>query len=343
MNFMNKIRLGAGAVRLALKTHAPEILLTVGIASGIATVFTACKQTTKLNDILDETNEELAAADEALAGERKLKEGEEYTAEEHDKDVKIIKAQCAGKIARNYAVPAGLGVLSIVCTLASFRIMHQRNVALATAFNGVSAAFAKYRERVRSELGADADRHFRYGDRLKYKKIVDEEGNVVDVKNDDALRDADIFDEPLLYDFNAQTSTEFRNEFHRRPINWQRLCDVQDWARTQVATKGHVFLNDILDELGLAPCAAGQILGWRRRFSNDPEERFRCPDLSFGLEDIKNMLSEDGTPINGFDLMHLESYPLVFNCIHIANNDKMWERDRPYANLCCAHVKQRAW
>lgn len=336
MNFMNKIRLGAGAVRLALKTHAPEILLTVGIASGIATVFTACKQTTKLNDILDETNDELAAADEALAGERKLKEGEEYTPEEHDKDVKIIKAQCAGKIARNYAVPASLGVLSIVCTLASFRIMHQRNVALATAFNGLSAAFAKYRERVRNEMGADADRHFRYGTKLK--QVLDESGNVVDIKREDEFPDDGFhFDgDPLCYNFDSSTSTEFRDEFHRRPENWQRLCDVQDWARTVVATRGHVFLNEILEQLGLAPCAAGQILGWRRRFSNDPEERFRCPDLSFGLEDIKNLG-------NGFDVMHMESYPLCFNCIDIAHNPKMWERDRPYASICAAHVKKRAW
>lgn len=336
MNFMNKIRLGAGAVRLALKTHAPEILLTVGIASGIATVFTACKQTTKLNDILDETNDELAAADEALAGERKLKEGEEYTPEEHDKDVKIIKAQCAGKIARNYAVPASLGVLSIVCTLASFRIMHQRNVALATAFNGLSAAFAKYRERVRNEMGADADRHFRYGTKLK--QVLDESGNVVDIKREDEFPDDGFhFDgDPLCYNFDSSTSTEFRDEFHRRPENWQRLCDVQDWARTVVATRGHVFLNDILEQLGLAPCAAGQVLGWRRRFSNDPEERFRSPDLSFGLEDIKNLG-------NGFDVMHMESYPLCFNCIDIAHNPKMWERDRPYASICAAHVKKRAW
>lgn len=345
MSFMSKIKLGVGAAKLVLKAHAPEILLTIGLGSGIATVVTACKQTTKLSEIVDETNDELAAADDALAGDLKIKEGEEYTQEEHDKDVKIIRAHAAGRIARNYAVPTALGITSIVCILASFRIMHKRNVALASAFNGVSAAFAKYRERVREELGDEADRSFRYGKKLKYRKILDEEGNVVDIKKEDDFHsDKMRFDgEPLCYDFSDKTSTEFRSEFHRRPTNWQRLCDVQDWARTVVATRGHVFLNEILEQLGLAPCAAGQIMGWRRRFSNDPEERFRCPDLSFGLEAIKNMVSDDGTPITGFDLQHLESYPLVFNCIDIAHNPKMWERDRPYANLCAAHVKRRAW
>lgn len=345
MSFISKLKLGAGAVKLVLKTHAPEILLTVGLASGVATVITACKQTTKLSEIIDDTNEELAEADKALNGEVKRKEGTTYTKEEHDKDVTIIRAHAAGRIARNYALPTGLGVLSVFCILASFRIMHKRNVALATAFNGVSAAFAKYRERVRSELGDDMDRHFRYGNKLKYKKVLDENGNVVDVKTEDTFyKDEFHFDgDPVCYDFNDKTSTEWKDKFNRRPQNWQRLNDVYDWANIKIATKGHVFLNEVLYELGLPLCPAGQILGWRRRFSNDPEERFRCPDLSFGLEDIKNMLGVDGNPISGFDLQHLDSYPLVFNCIDIAHNTKMWERDRPYSSLCSARIKSHAW
>lgn len=343
MSFINKMKLGLGAAKFLLKKHAPEILLAVGLGSGVATVITACKQTTKVNDIIDEANNEIAEADDTLIHEKRTDDGEVYTQETHDKDVKLIKAHTAGKLARNYILPFSLGLTSVTCILASFRIMHKRNVALSAAFNGVSAAFAKYRSRVRAELGEDVDNHFRYGSKLKYKKIVDEDGNVVNIKNDDALRESPFFDDPMCYDFNDTTSTEFRSDFHRRPENWQRLCDVQDWARTIVATRGHVFLNEILEQLGLAPCAAGQILGWRRRFDNDPEERFRCPDLSFGLQDIKNMVSDDGKPITGFDLQHLESYPLVFNCINIAHNPRMWERDRPYASLCSAHIKHRVW
>lgn len=336
MSIKSKITLAAGAVKLACKNHAPAILLGTGIVAGVACVITACKATTKVGDILDDANEQITKADETLAGNMPVKEGETYTEEDHDKDVKIIKTQTAVKLAKNYAVPAALGLVSICGILGGYKILNDRYMALGTAFNGLSAAFAKYRERVRNEMGIDADRHFRYGTRLK--QVLDENGNVVDVKREDEFpEDSFHFDgDPLCYEFSAATSTEFRSEFHRRPENWQRLCDVQDWARTVVATRGHVFLNEILEQLGLAPCAAGQILGWRRRFSNDPEERFRCPDLSFGLEDIKNLG-------NGFDVMHMESYPLCFNCIDIAHNPKMWERDRPYASICAAHVKQRAW
>lgn len=343
MSIKSKITLAAGAVKLACKNHAPAILLGTGIVAGIACVVTACKATTKVGDILDDANEQIAEADETLAGNMAVKEGETYTEEDHDKDVKIIKTQTAVKLAKTYAIPAALGLVSICGILGGYKILNDRYMALGTAFNGLSAAFAKYRERVRNEMGADADRHFRYGTKLK--QVLDESGNVVDIKREDEFPDDGFhFDgDPLCYNFDSSTSTEFRDEFHRRPENWQRLCDVQDWARTVVATRGHVFLNEILEQLGLAPCAAGQILGWRRRFSNDPEERFRCPDLDFGLEDIKGMRSEDGTPISGFDLMHLESYPLVFNCINIAHNPRMWERDRPYASLCSARIKKRAW
>lgn len=346
MGFISKVKLGFNAVKFAAKTHAPAIYLGLGVAAGVACVITACRATTKVSSIIDDAQQELAEADETLAGNVKVKDGEAYTDEDHAKDVKIIKAHAAGKLARNYAIPAALGIFAIICTLRGYKILHDRNVALSAAFNGVSAAFAKYRERVANELGADADRHFRYGDKLKFHRVVDEDGNTVDIKAEgpDSNTNTNSFDgDPVCMDFNSRTSTEFRNEWHRRPENLQRLHDVEEWTRIRVATKGHVFLNDVLEELGLAPCAMGQILGWRRRFNNDPEERFRSPDVSFGLNDIKNMVDQNGNTISGFDILHLESYPIVFNCIDIAHNPKMWERDRPYASLCCAHVKQHVW
>ena len=337
MSLITLAKRAAGTITLAAKTHAPALLVAGGIATGIACVITACKATTKVSAIIEDAETEMIEADNALEHPETLKKGETYTPEEHEKDIRIIRRNMVFRLIKNYAIPVALGVASIVCTLCGYKILHKRNAALAAAFNGLSAAFGKYRERVREECGDDADRHFRYG--TKIRRIVSKDpdtGEETVQFKEDFDRPEFTFGDPQHYDFNAETSTEFHESFNRRPQNWQRLKDTYEWAEIQIATKGHLFLNDVLEMLGLPQCAAGQILGWRRRFSNDEEERFRCPRISFGLETLE-------ADLNGYDLAHMDSYPLIFNCIDIAHNPKMWELDRPYASLCNPYAKRRVY
>ena len=48
-----------GKVGLTLKKHSPEILATVGTVGVVASAVMACKATTKISEILDDTNDQL--------------------------------------------------------------------------------------------------------------------------------------------------------------------------------------------------------------------------------------------------------------------------------------------
>ena len=333
MGLKNKFKALYGAAKLGAKVNAPFILLGAGIAAGIGCVVTACIATTKLDSIIEETADNVARADAALAGDIQVKEGEEYTQEDHDRDIKVYKKHGGLKIAKNYAIPALLGISSIALILGGFKILNNRYISATMACEGIATAFAKYRDAVRKELGADADRHFRYG--TKIERVVDPETGEVQVKETFPEVDT-LFTDPLRYDFNACTSTEWLNTYGRRPENWWRCKSVYEWTKMRVSTYGHCFLNEVLKEFGMQECPEGQILGWRRRFEDDPEDSFRCPDVDFGLEAIKDNNS-------GFDLEHMETIPLVFNCYPIANNKEMWLRDRPFASLCKPYTKRRVW
>lgn len=322
-----------GAAKLGAKANAPFIMLGLGLVAGIATVVTACVATTKLDDIIEETSENVAKADAALVGDVTVKEGETYTQEDHDRDVKIYKRDGGVKIAKRFALPAVLGISSIVLILGGFKILNNRYISATMACEGITAAFARYREMVRKELGADADRHFRYG--TKIERVIDPETGEEQIKETFPEVDT-LFPDLLRFDFNACTSTEWEDRYNRRPENWWRCKSVYDWTKMRVSTYGHCFLNEVLKEFGLQEIPEGQILGWRRRFEDDPEDMFRCPDVDFGFEAIKDNN-------NGFDIEHLESIPLIFNCYPIYNNKEMWLRDRPFASICKPYTKRRVW
>ena len=48
-----------------LKKHSPEIFIAVGVVGTVASAVMACKATTKLNDILEESKEQIDAIHEA--------------------------------------------------------------------------------------------------------------------------------------------------------------------------------------------------------------------------------------------------------------------------------------
>ena len=46
--------------------------------------------------------------------------------------------------------------------------------------------------------------------------------------------------------------------------NLNVIRSTEDWANRQLRLNGHLFLNDVLDELGMDKVPWGQIVGWIR-------------------------------------------------------------------------------
>ena len=172
MNF-NGIIKGAGStlskVGLQIQKHSPEILVTVGVIGTVASTVMACKATTKVSVILEETKEKVDQVHTVLESDEYTEE--EYSVEDSKKDLAIIYAQSAVKFAKLYGPSILLGAASISCILASHRILTKRNVALAAAYAGLDKGFKNYRKNVVERFGEAVDRELKYN--IKAQKITD--------------------------------------------------------------------------------------------------------------------------------------------------------------------------
>lgn len=57
--FMNTISRSAHRMAFKLQKHSPEILVVAGVIGAVASAVMACKATTKLGDILDESRDKI--------------------------------------------------------------------------------------------------------------------------------------------------------------------------------------------------------------------------------------------------------------------------------------------
>ena len=139
---MSKASGALNKIGFGLKKRSPEILVAVGVVGTVVSAVMACKATTKINTILDETKEQLGKIHE-YAGNPDA--AEKYNAEDAKKDTAIVYAQTGVKLAKLYAPAVGLGILSISSILASNNILRKRNMAISAALAAATQDFKDYR------------------------------------------------------------------------------------------------------------------------------------------------------------------------------------------------------
>ena len=277
--FMNSVTRTLNKARFQIKKHSPEILIVAGIAGVVTSAVMACKATTKINDILDQTKEEVGKVNDALANE-KISE-DVYSKEDAKKDLAIIYIQTGVKLVKLYGPSLILGALSITSILASNNILRKRNVALAAAYATIDNSFKDYRSRVIERFGKDLDRELKYN--IKAKEIsettVDENGKETTVTKTVPVVE---YEEPSDY---ARFFCEGCAGWTKDPeMNLVFLKQQQNWANELLKTRGHLFLNEVYDMLGIERSKAGQVVGWVYDETNPDCDNY----VDFGIYDIYN-------------------------------------------------------
>ena len=245
---------------MKLKKHSPEILVIAGIAGTVVSAVIACKATTKVGAILDETKETLDTIHGGM--ETGDIQGHEYTAEDGKKDTVMVYAQTGIKLAKLYAPAVILGTLSITSILASNNILRKRNVALGAAYAAIDKSFKEYRGRVIERFGEQVDTELKYG--IKAKKFEEVEvdldtGKEKKVKKTVMVTDPNLKSDYAVYFDNRSRCYETNNDY-----NLMFLKAQQAFANDKLQTRGHLFLNEVLDDLDLPRTPAGQIVGWTK-------------------------------------------------------------------------------
>lgn len=260
-----------GRTGLLLKKNSPEILLGLGVAGVVVGTVLACKATLKAEEILLKAKDNLDKIDQV-----KGMSGVDYSEEDAKKDIAIVYVQTGVKLVKEYAPAIVITAVSIGLILQSHNLLTKRNAALVAAYKLLDAGFKEYRKRVIQEYGEEADQKFRFGQheveitevnsKGKEKKIIKKVLGTNDIS-------------PYAFVFSEETSTQYKRNYD---MNLFMLKSAQHYANDILRIRGHVFLNEVLDSLGIARTPAGAVVGWVSGHNDHNENNDQV--VVFGIE-----------------------------------------------------------
>lgn len=228
---------------LTVQKHSPVLLFGAGVVGVTATVVLACKGTLKLEETLNQHNKDLHSLEEVKG---------RMTEEEAVKTKALIYTKTVMEMGKLYAPAVIIGVISIGCLTGSHVVLTRRNAGLTAAYAALEKGFNEYRKRVADEFGEDKERDLRY-DAIT---VVEEDEEGKKVTTTKANPNGALSPYAKLFD---ESSTSWNND---PTYNLAFLRAVQQVLTDRLRAKGHLFLNEAYDDLGLDRTPAGQVTGW---------------------------------------------------------------------------------
>lgn len=271
MKFVPKtVSMKFGRQLLHLQKASPRIMFIGGVATAVGSTVLACRATLKLSEVLDKADDLKAKAE--VLHDRGM--NVDYTDKQYSKDLTVIKVKTVLDITKLYGPAVGLGVISVALLTGSHITMNRRNASLTAAYAATDQAFQKYRDRVKEQLGDDADREFRYGSTVVQETVEGDDGKKKTVKK---TRVGDHLEH-----------SQYARFFDKLCENWKANSEYnmiflkaqQNYANDMLQARGHVFLNEIYDMLGIERSGAGAVVGWLHGKGGDDY-------IDFGIFDDK--------------------------------------------------------
>ena len=264
-----KMKQFIGKVKLGAIRKAPELMLGGALITGTACVITTGKSAYKAHGIVINYNDERAAI-----AQKSLCTDDRETAKD---EIRKLYLHTGLELAKTYAVPFTLYAATIAFVMGSYTIQKKRMKALSATLASVSASYAALVAKLKNgaEHGLTAKEVL---DGVEVNTSVDENGNVVEEK---------VQGDPV-------ETSPYKFRFDKYSINWEKdkfqnqctLISEENWANDVLSLQGYLFLNDVLDRLGIPRTKAGQIVGWVKNGEGDGYVSFGTFDCS-KYEDIR--------------------------------------------------------
>jgi len=247
------LKLKASKGLMKVRKHSPAILMTTGVVGLVGTVVLASRATLKVEPIMDEHDMKLAQVQEARAKDVSGELNQPYTEEMAQRDKVIVYSKTAVQIVKLYLPATALGVASIAAIVSGHTVLSRRNAATMAAYATLQAGFEKYRERVREQFGEDKDLEL-----SRPRQLIVEEEDVATGETRETFQYA--ADGLSLY---ARYFDELSPRWQKEPgYNQMFLSSRQNWFNDKLHANGHVFLNEVYDELGIPRSKEGAVVGW---------------------------------------------------------------------------------
>lgn len=259
---------------LRTKKNSPHIFFGVGVAGVIGSTVLACKATRKLDDRLEYVKKDM---DDARALVEASKNGDSTVPmKEARKELSVATGRATLEIVKLYALPAGVGALSVACLAGSHIQLTRRNSALGFALTAMTRTFEDYRGRVREEVGEERENEL-------YRRI-----ETIEIKGEDGKKQLVKSINPKGYSIHAKCFDPTNPEWEKNSeINRSRLMAVQEHFNGQLDALGYVLLNDVYKALGFPRTSLGALYGWVR-------EADKPGKIDFGIFETRNAAFVNG-------------------------------------------------
>lgn len=186
---------------------------------------------------------------------------EEDISEVPDEDQRRVAIAKFAKMAGYYAPAVVMTGVGVGFVIHGHTIQETRIAGAMAAYSTLNAAFTNYRANVAEDLGADADAKYLYGDRKAKADIYEEPEE--EGKKPKKHRETVVLREKMPGSPYAAIFDDVSPEWvDNRNKNLFFLQCQETTANNMLRRRGYLFLNEVLEMLGLPYNPAGQFVGW---------------------------------------------------------------------------------
>lgn len=287
--------------------NSPTFLFGAGIAGVMTSTVLACRATLKVQEVLEDAENELNAI-------KSVVENPHYTGEKKLKRAQTrIYTQATGRVVKLYSPAIFVGGASIAALTSSHNALNKRNAALTAAYAALDKGFKEYRERVVEKYGEDDDREFRYGS--QEVEIIDEKTG----KSRTVTRVPD--DVPSIY---ARFFDPMSTSWSKEPeYNLLFLRCQQNYANDLLRARGHVFLNEVYDMIGIPRSKAGSVVGWIISRDNRTDNH-----IDFGIFVDEHNVRDFVNGREGSILLDFNVDGVIYDKIDVSTEEISWQTSR---------------
>lgn len=268
-----------------ISKHAPTILSVTASAGVIATGYLAWKAGTRFEDV---EGRDWDRRKECLKNADTIPDEDVPKIERKNRILFILDT------VRTVAPAAIVGAATITMIYFSNSISKKRLAAMGAAYATLQTAFDGYKRTMVEALGKESV------EKILKPKLPNVGKSAEEILSSDNKSDAANVADAVVNSLKA-LSPYARIIAEESSTCWdpnedytsQNLAAVQLWANRRLERKGHLFLNEVFDQLGLSRTREGAVVGWLKNGEGDNYVSFGDFDAS-----IYRVPSDDYTRVD---------------------------------------------
>ena len=268
-----------------ISKHAPTILSVTASAGVIATGYLAWKAGTRFEDV---EGRDWDRRKECLRNADTIPDEDVPKIERKNRILFILDT------VRTIAPAAIVGAATITMIYFSNSISKKRLAAMGAAYATLQTAFDGYKRTMVEALGEESV------DKILKPKLPNVGKSAEEILSSDNKSDAANVSDAVVNSLKA-LSPYARIIAEESSTCWdpnedytsQNLAAIQLWANRRLERKGHLFLNEVFDQLGLSRTREGAVVGWLKNGEGDNYVSFGDFDAS-----IYRVPSDDYTRVD---------------------------------------------